>query len=165
MRRGEAPPKYPSRTRQTVWPYCEMWLVGSSAAPSLQQKTRIARSTEMRAMPDVFAFLTAASIAREGIFSCCRIGEQTSRTSSTKEPAKGVRPSRATQRHPTEHRVAARTSQDVPAPWLLSSPYFGIGQDSNPADSSSSSGLIVAIWPATDSSSKARCSCSHRFWT
>src|SRR5215472_3552747 len=42
---------------------------GSTAAPfSLEQKTRIARSTEMRAMPELFAFMTAAPTARGGIF-------------------------------------------------------------------------------------------------
>src|SRR5215469_4731228 len=66
-----------------------MWLVGSSAAPfSLEAKKRIARSTEMRAMPELFAVLTAASTHRGGVFSCCRIRERPCRTASTKKLAK-----------------------------------------------------------------------------
>ena len=105
---GAAPPKYPSCTRQTLWPYCEMWLVGSSAAPfSLEEKTRIARSTEMRAMPELFAFLPAASTARGGIFSCCRIREQTCRTSSTiRPPVNDI---------PSGHRVGALDGADARA--------------------------------------------------
>lgn len=93
-----------------------MRLLGSSAALlSPQQKTRIARSTEMRAMPQLFTFLTAAPTTRGSIFSCCRIRKQICRTSSTKKPAKGIRTSAANQRHPSQ----AISSREV----LWISPY------------------------------------------
>src|SRR5215472_11322071 len=65
---GAAPPKYPSRTRQTVWPYCEMWLLGSSAAIGPAERTKkIATSASVRA---VLKLLLLASAVPGDVF--CR---------------------------------------------------------------------------------------------
>jgi hypothetical protein len=67
----------------------------------------------MSGMPELFAFLTAASIARGGIFSCCRIGSRPVELHPTRNQRKALE-----LRSPvkgTGDRVTACASQDAPA--------------------------------------------------
>src|SRR5215831_6069086 len=83
----------------------------------------------MRALPELFAFLAAASAARRDIFSCWRI--KGADLSNFSYQVAGNRRSNITgqSNHPTEHRVAARTSHDAPAHSYCSAPHSGICQN------------------------------------